>query len=136
MEKLAYFMLTFSILLFFVSIAGIYFSDRGIYEESFYASVNVTDISGFDLNGTALTFGNIQLDGSSTRNIIFENKNSFPVEVLINVEGDIEQLMHFENKIKAEAGERKKISFSVIAFNVSERFYSGNVTFKIVGLSE
>lgn len=132
MEKLAYFMLAFSILLFLASIAGVYFFNREIYEEIFYTSVNVTDILGFDLNGTALTFGNIQLDGSSTRNIIFENKNSFPVEALINVEGDIEQLMHFENKIRVKAGERKKISFSVIAFNVSEGFYSGNVSFKIV----
>jgi len=47
------------------------------------ASVIVANKIGFDLNSTALTFGEVTRGGSALRKISIENNYDFPIEVLI-----------------------------------------------------
>lgn len=132
MKRFSYFILLFALILFLANIAFLFFSNKEIKEEKLYASVNVTDSAGFDLNGTALIFGNVQKPGSSTRSISLENKHDFPIVICINVIGDIKQLLDFDGIIKLEPGERKTVAFSVMASeDIEKKFYSGNVIFKI-----
>jgi len=136
MKKFSYFILVFSFVLLVVSLFGLYFSNKSIQTEIFYASVYVSsDGAGFDLNKTALTFGKIQKPGTSSRYVKLVNKNSFPVEAVIDVKGDIKDLLEYENNIRIEPNETKKVILVVNAYsNTIDRFYSGDVVFKLIPL--
>ena len=133
MRKAAYFLFTFSFFLLLVSAATLFLANDEIQSEKFYASVNVSDRAGFDINGSALTFGSIQRPGSSSRRIIIENKYPFPVVVYISAEGNIEKILDFEDVIRLDSGEEKVVSFSAISSNdIEEGFYFGNVRFRML----
>ncbi len=105
----------------------------GLQKWSIYASVNVTDRGGFDLNGTALTFGKIELLGSSTRYVNFTNGYNFPVFVKISANGNIAPLLSYENLAYVKEGEIEKIGISAVAKNDTRLgFYEGYVNFKVV----
>jgi len=60
MKKFIYAIFLFSFFIFLISL-GVFFSGKNpIQTQTFYASVNVGDKSGFDLNSSALIFGEIQ----------------------------------------------------------------------------
>ncbi|MDO8508511.1 MAG: hypothetical protein Q7S27_02385 [Nanoarchaeota archaeon] len=116
----------------FLLLTSIFFSftEKEIQSEVLYASVNITNKAGFEINGTALTFGNIQRPGTSSRNVILTNDYNFPVIIFIKVEGDISKVLDFPEEIKLGIGEKERVSFSVIASpNVDYGFYSGEVLF-------
>ncbi len=126
------FIFGFSLILLLISAIALVLPAKKIQEEKIYAKVNVTDSGGFDLNNTALTFGNVQRLGTSTRSISFENKNNFPVAVYASAEGDIKELLDFEKVTKLNSKEKKTIALSVLASeDIEERVYSGNVTFSM-----
>ncbi len=89
---LAVAVLVFAVLVFAVSLSD-FFGWVAVDTERVYASVNVSDRVGFNVNGSALTFGSILPGGSSSRSVIFQNTYSFPVELRISVEGDIAGLV-------------------------------------------
>ncbi|MCX8158970.1 MAG: hypothetical protein N3D20_01615 [Candidatus Pacearchaeota archaeon] len=95
-----------------------------------YANVNVSkgNRGGFDLNKSALTFGKISLGGSATRSINFENNYNFAVYVKISANGDIANLLFFNEIEFVKAKENKRIGFSVITNNETKvGFYEGKV---------
>ena len=132
MKKLTYFIFIFSIIILLIAIFSFIINNKVIQTQTFYASVNVTDSLAFDTNGTALTFGSIAQYGSSLRNIVFNNNYEFPVVAKINIEGDIEPLLEFDESVYIDKGEEKKITFTVYSKNTSLGFYSGNVELKIL----
>lgn len=135
MKKFSYFILGFSLFIFLISLIGFFLNRLPLHEEVFYTSVNVVDESviGFNVDNSALNFGTISKGGSSIRKIAIDNKYDFPVIAIIDVEGDIEQLLNFDREFYIDKYEKKSISFSVIAdYNVSEGNYSGNISFKIL----
>jgi hypothetical protein len=84
-----YFLL--AIFIFLLSLAAFFSNLFVVQSQTFYATANVTSgYVGFDVNSTDLIFGNVAKPGTSTRNIIFESGYSFPVLVLISVNGSIE----------------------------------------------
>lgn len=106
----------------------------GLDKRTFYTSVNFSsgDV-GFDVNGTALTFGMLKLGGSANRNIIFSNSYDFPVVLQISLEGSISPYMKYEPSVYVDKNETKKISFSVVSpWNADVGHYDGYVKFKIV----
>jgi hypothetical protein len=119
--------LSFFVLLF--SLAGVFLSFTELQTEEIYTSVNITSgLIGFDVNGTALTFGEILAGGSVTRSVNFQNGYSFPVIVKTNVEGDIEKLLNFEEVARVEEGETKRLSFDVSVYeDIEKGFYDGMV---------
>ena len=132
MKKLSYFLFVFSFFVLLFSIGGFFFAHKPIQTNTFYASVNVTDGIGFDINSTALTFGNVVKGGSSNRNINLLNDYPFPVVAVIRVDGDISPLLNYEDAVGIKSNESKKLSFNVIApVSYDENFYSGNVTVEL-----
>lgn len=129
MKKLAYIVLGLS---FAFLILSLLWSAFGYVEKrEIPASVEVGESLAFDLNESALTFGGIARPGSSERNVLFENTYDFPILLSINVEGDIAELMGYENKVVVQPGESAKIGFSVNALESTEKgSYSGIVEFK------
>ena len=128
MRKLSYFLFVFSLCIFSVSILGFIFNGHPIQTNTFYTSVNVTNNIGFDLNSTALTFGNVVKGGSSSRNLNLVNNYPFPVVAIVRTEGEIAPLLHFDNIIDIGINESKKLSFSVLAYPYfNESLYTGNV---------
>ena len=133
MKKLTYFVVALSALIFLASIGGLLLSKRPIDVQSFYASVNITNRAGFDLNGTALTFGNVLKDSTAVRRISFDNFHPYPVIAKIKVNGKIGSLLYFENYIRLEEGESKSIAFTVVPpDNVTEGFYDGIIEFQVL----
>ena len=105
---------------------------KPIQTQTFYASVNVSDKGGFDLNSSALTFGEIERQGSSMRIINFQNGYNFPVVAMISADGNIKPLLSFEEAVEIGKGEARAISFSVAASPEADKsFYSGNITFEV-----
>ena len=105
-----------------------------IDSKEFYASVEISRENkiGFDVNGTALKFGEISRGGSSTRNIIFFNDYGFPVLVETDVTGNISSFLSHDPTSLVNEGETKKITFSVIApLDQEVGFYEGIVKLKI-----
>ena len=133
MKQAVYLILAFSVLIFLVSLAGYFFNSRTLQVESFYASVNVTDNEmGFDLNKSALIFGNVAKGGRGTRKINFYNDYNFPVFAQIEVEGNIKPLLLFDEIVRVEKGEEKKIVFVAYASKDIERgFHDGDIKIKI-----
>jgi len=129
MKKVAFIILLLAFLIFSVSLISYFYGDLETRE--FYTSVNITDSLGFDVNGSALTFGNIPFLGSSTRSFNFENNYDFPVLVKINVDGEISPFLSFEDNIRVESGKSEKIIFAVSSNGAERKFYEGIINFRI-----
>lgn len=131
MKKIALGVFCLSVFVLIASLAGYFLRSAPLQSQTFYTSVNVTDTLGFDVNRTALTFGNIIRGGSSTRKIKIDNSYNFPVVVHVSADGNMKDLLNFEEELYLEQGETKSVSFSVFADdNASEGVYSGNVSFE------
>lgn len=134
MKKATYIILGFSSFIFLLALGGFYFNSTPLQSYVFYASINVTDenVAGFDTNATALTFGTVGTGGGSTRKVKIENSYSFPIVAIITTEGEVGELLNFDDIVRIEEGEKKTIPFSAyIPLNFSYGLYSGRVKFLI-----
>lgn len=95
------------------------------------ASLIISDIAGFDLNKTALTFGAIIPGSSATRIISMENNYEFPMEVFIYGKGEVRQFI-IPGREVIGAGEKRKIGVTVrAADNAKFGNYTGKVLIEI-----
>ncbi len=84
-------------------------------KKQIYARVVVSDRYGFDINGTALIFGEVTPGGTSSADIIVENKFDRPIKINIFSKGNIKEFLQAsENNFILNSGETKKVGFSVI----------------------
>ena len=95
-------------------------------------SVMVDDGAGFDINNTALKFGKV-IPGKSTniRYVSISHKMDYPLEVIVDVFGDIKDFVSIsEKRVVIKPNESKKIAFK-ISVPMSTNFgeYSGRVRF-------
>jgi hypothetical protein len=91
-------------------------------------SLIVGDRGGFDLNSSALTLGMIIPGGSSTRNLIVENKYDFDIRIYLTGEGEIQRFLVFDKNIFLEKGETRQIPVSGV---IPRGTQYGNYTGKI-----
>ena len=105
---------------------------RPIHSMSLFATVIIGDSLGFDVNGSALVFGRIAPGGSSTRTILFYNEQPFSVLLTIHPKGDIAPLLSFEDTVRIEPHEQKRIGFSALAAEHPYGSYNGTVTFDVL----
>lgn len=85
-----------------------------VEKNSIFVSANLTDKVGFDVNSTALTFGNVVVETYASRKITLDNNLDSDVLVTINSRGDIsEYLSASENELVLISGEEKMIEFYV-----------------------
>ena len=79
-----------------------------------YASVNVADYIGFDVNATALKFGTISPGNSGSKKIYLENTYSYDVSIEIYVEGEIMKFLEVsDNNFILKKGDQKEVGFTV-----------------------
>lgn len=105
-----------------------------------YANVTVTEDSmAWELvkNATALTFGKVKSDSSSSRHVIINNTYDFPVRALITSKGKISPLLNYNPDVRIDKGEAKEIDFTVTIPDIANMtnltgYYDGFVHFKIV----
>jgi len=126
-------LLVISVIVFLFSLIILISTFRPLQTQTYYASVNITvREGGFDVNGTALTFGLVPVGGSVSRTVIFRNEFDFPVIAKISAKGDITPLLDFERSVRLEVEEEKRIGFSAYGIaDFERRFYDGTVTIKI-----
>ena len=98
-----------------------------------YAKAVVSETSGFDLNSSALIFGEVKPGGSASREIFFENKYDKSVRVRIYSTGNINELLSgFDNNFILRRNETKKVGFSVYASeNAEQGLYTGKVFIEV-----
>lgn len=105
-----------------------------IEKRSLYTSFVIADKIGFDLNKTALTFGQINKGGGANRGINISNDNPYDVKVIIKVEGEISEYISVsDNEFYLEPGEIKKLDFYVsVPEEIEKGKYDGsiNIIFK------
>tara|TARA_Y100000310_G_scaffold107197_1_gene105674 strand:- start:217 stop:654 length:438 start_codon:yes stop_codon:yes gene_type:complete len=83
-------------------------------ENKIYVSATISEKVGFDLNITALTFGNVIVENSASRKINIQNKMNRKVKIKINSRGEIsEYLFVSENNFILNPGEKKGIDFLI-----------------------
>ncbi len=99
-----------------------------VHENKYYASVEIGDIVGFDVNNSALMFGSILQKGSANRKIIFDNPHNFDLILKFVAEGEIGELFNNEDIIVSK-GESKEIFLSVVALDGKDfGVYEGNIS--------
>ena len=131
LKLVVYFVFILSVVLFLISLVGL-FVDGSLEARRYYASVTVGDRGGFDLNDSALTFGAIMPGGSSARSVSFENNYDFDVIVYITSEGNISDLLSYEQNVTVGAGEKKDIGISVgVPLDFEMGFYDGEVLYSV-----
>jgi len=132
MKSKVAFVFIFSLIILIFSAVLFLNNSRPLDTEVFYASLEISDSGGFDLNGTALTFGRITPFSNSLRSVIFINNYPYDVIVKVSASGSIEKLLVFERIVKVGKGETKKIAFTVYAREGTEfGFYDGEVKIKV-----
>lgn len=93
-----------------------------------YASLGISEVTGINVNNTALTFGNIMPGSSASRNLIFTNQYGFPVRLEIKAEGNISRFLRFERYVYARLNETKSISIiAVVSAGEEYADYSGKI---------
>ena len=127
--------LALAVLVFLFSLSS-FLGWPAVEKERVYASVNVSDRIGFDVNGTALTFGSILPGGSSSRSVVFQNTYDFPLEGRVVVEGDIAEVLNVRERWRVPVDGETEIPLSVYAGDGTQRgFYDGFVVFRLVRVS-
>lgn len=119
--------LLFLILFFFLS------QVKTIERNVLYTSFSISNLTGFDLNNSALTFGTIRPGEVSSRSLILQNTLNDSVRIIIKSKGTITNFLTVsENFFVLKPGETTKIGFSVITTKESELGkYDGQIIIKM-----
>ena len=124
LNKRFYFrLIIFSILILIIIILAVFFISKLIILDKveIYTEAILGKTPGFDLNGTALTFGRVVPENAGSRSI--DIKNEFDKRILVSIvsEGDISNfLIVSENDFILMPGENKTVGFSVLFPAIAE----------------
>ena len=95
-----------------------------------YVQFMVGGYAGFDVNGTALTFGMIPPGGSSTRSLFVTNGFDVPARVIPRVTHSIAPYLVFPVNLTLQSGERAKVPVTLtVPSSLAYGNYSGWVRF-------
>lgn len=131
-KKIAVFAFVISIIVFLLSVYIFQLINKPLEVKNLYASVNITEKIGFDLNSSSLVFGELTKGGSSRRSIIFNNNYNQKIVLKISSHGKIEKLISFEERILFLPGESKKISFVIFTNQDTPfGFYDGEIVLEV-----
>lgn len=131
MKRVSYIIFAVSLLILILSIVSYAVNRVPLQTKTIYASVNLSDSLGLDINESVLTFGSVAPGSTVSRNVLFSNDYNFPVIVEIKALGIISPLMEFENFVKIGSLEQKKISFTLSSREYPSGDYDGFVEFNV-----
>lgn len=99
-------------------------------KQTLYTYVIIGNKTGIDLNGSAITFGEVYPGQSLSRGIALRNENKKDSKITILAKGNItDMLVVSENNFILKPKEQKNISFSIAAGELNEPGkYEGEIT--------
>jgi hypothetical protein len=93
-----------------------------------HVTLQIGNVTGFDLNKTILSFGSLSNGSSISRNLILKNNYPFPVKTELGCRGNICNFLVFERGFFVEEEKTRVIPVSTIRIsNESYGNYSGNI---------
>jgi len=116
-----------SILLGFLSFYLINFNL--VEEKRMGIDLEVGSPAGFNLDSDAIHFGRVLPGDAAQRSILLKNDFSFPVKIKLEVEGELEKFVFFEDKILLKPNEETQVNFAV---NIPEDQSFGNYSGELV----
>ena len=130
LERFSISVFIFSVL---VLLFSVYLSREIIIDESeIFISVEVANVSGFDLNSSALIFGKIIPGAKASRKIEIKNNYYFPIVVKFDSEGNINELLEYNELIYINPNETKEAGFTIITYlNTTQGVYTGIISYVI-----
>lgn len=128
MKYIHYLSLIVLLVVLIVPIVLFYFNFPVEYGEIDY-SFNITNSSGFDLNSTSLTFGNLLPGSSVTRSVLYINNFHSPIKLI--VEDSENNYLSFDNYFLVKSSGSQRIYFILDASDLDYGFYQGTVKFKV-----
>ena len=134
MKNISIVLFAAAIFAFIFSLGFYFFMMQPLQTHTFFASVRVTPQTvGFDVNGTALTFGYVSAGGSSVRRVLLENSYSFPIRVNSAAAGSIAPFITVETPVIVEPHKSVYIPVLLNAdlAEVSKN-YNGTVSFTLL----
>ena len=123
--------LIFAALIILLSIVSLVFSfvnylNKPIEKREFEVKFSVEEgRAGFDINGTALTFGIIPPGGGGTRKIDIENKYDFPVKVKFSISNNLADYLELPGQMFLEKGQKET---AIININMPRDAEQANYT--------
>ncbi len=131
MRKISILLFAVALIAFSFSVGSYVLMKMPLRTQTFFASVHVSSgIGGFDINGTALTFGSVAFGGNSLRRVFIENNYPFSVLVEPVVTGSISPLVELQTPIVVEPNQSLYIPV-LLNTNLAElnHNYTGNISF-------
>ena len=118
-------LLVISLALFLISI--LYNPNKVLETEEIYSTILVGEPAGFDLNGTALTFGRLPPTTSAKREIILTNNYEFPIVAEFSVEGNVSDFIIYNAPVSLDIGENQTIEINTVKIpeNATYGLYDG-----------
>lgn len=130
MKRLAYLLFALSLLLIFTSVLLIYSRDLIVIRLPVGVHVGDSIGFGFDLNSSALHFGNLLPESGSTRYVSITNPYDYQTYMVVTAQGNISSLLRFNNSMYFLPGETRRVGITVsLGKDVSDGDYSGMVLF-------
>ncbi len=124
--------LIFAALIILLSIASLVFSfinysNKPIEKREFEVKFSVeAGRAGFDINGSALTFGIIPPGGGGTRKIDIENKYDFTIKVKFLISENLADYMELPKEMFLKKGQKETVSVNVnMPRNAEQTNYTG-----------
>jgi hypothetical protein len=101
-------------ILFFLLIC--YFKSSIVLEKKeFTTSLSIGNSTGFNVTNYSISFGMLSRDNAASRNdISVKNFYEFPIFIEISLEGDIKDLLIYNDRVYLEPNESKNLNFSTI----------------------
>jgi hypothetical protein len=121
-------LIVFAILLFLL-----YNQFSFVEKKEIYSTLEISNLTGFDLNDSMLSFGKIYPGGVTSRSITIQNNWDKTSKVIIDCKGNISEfLIVSENSFFLKPNEKKQVSFSIITNKTSIKGnYDGIIKIKM-----
>ena len=121
-------LLILSIIIIILNIISL---SKVLERQTYYASIIVADYGGFDVNGTAFTFGGVPLGSSSERKLSVKNGYDFPIVVNIIPRNGMEQFIQGRQEIIFQGQERNISIVATVPAGMEKKKYEGEIVIEI-----
>ena len=129
-DLLIYVLLIINFILLFIILFN--YSNRPLEVRDFDVSFIVGPITGFDVNNSLLTYGEITPGSTSVRRITIENNYDFPIRVKVYVSDNLEDFISADSDFVVQSKEKRSLP---VALYVKEGTpfakYSGKIVFEL-----
>jgi hypothetical protein len=136
MNKLTKYIIVAAVLVSIFSVAAsvylYYFQDSVIEKRVYYSRVKVSQNYGFDINGSAMIFGEVIPGGSAKRGFLVNNTDDNSVLVRVIPKGDIAKFVSYnETRVCANRSELIGVK-AIVPMGMDYGTYEGEIDVMII----